>query len=848
MISPFEKFDGWFWLIKSQVRRRATYYHLSDSMLVRTAFSGIKGAWFIQMDVVPASGHGSGPSSVDELVKDDSNLELNAHIPTLPCVSDALLIPCVSGKNQPPRTESPSCGQLPVDTQLGDASGREAGSVESLRSPGKQPDVDHGVCKPLPQSGVSGSLDDQLREDDAEDKEPANPGDGINEAAADTVASSKEQPQGKNIEPEDSSLLKQSSGKKRHKKHKGNDDGPSRKGQSEDNLEATLAENGPAAGISREQNVGQLGILGELCSRLLSDDSLLPQDLLHKKKKKKKRRRSEADDYHNEEDTAVGCNASDSHGKSAHRVESTELESNKMGFSLGKEATEGDPNDKMLTITDIHVQSAEESIKKKNNDSHMDLDSEVAPPKERKRSTGKGKKIKSKVQLSGYEFVESEIVQLSGKKVAADEPNHPVPRPDVGTTHDEAYGIGNAAGSVHNAIPDASKTSKHKKKKSDKLASSKVESDRKETFSSAVALPRETTVISGSVTEIESAVPPKSEKTLTRSKKKSVNAEASAIDPSIADPVSLLEQPFENKYAEAAKDRPSAEDEFTSKSMQLELITEHGYIKEKSHKRKLHENDSVVKNQKRSHKKKSSNVPQAVQKNDEGREKSVTGDNNASGYHDQNTSAGSNLKKQVLKAKLEKSAEHQEASDDIGQKHARGNVVNSGKEMAAYPAESSDTTEEDSVYDNKLYRIAVRKVRKSRSKKDLKRSDQEEICLNASDDTFGHFTSASSGDEVEAHGQKDTNKNVPSNSANIYPEEDINPTLVVRGPKVQKKTGHSGNIYPVVIFLFMSHDTRSCVLFLNDGVPILVQKSYQTTLQLLTKARGLSIFLRCQVK
>ncbi|CAA6668236.1 unnamed protein product [Spirodela intermedia] len=154
--------------------------------------------------------------------------------------------------------------------------------------------------------------------------------------------------------------------------------------------------------------------------------------------------------------------------------------------------------------------------------------------------------------------------------------------------------------------------------------------------------------------------------------------------------------------------------------------------------------------------------------------------------------SSSNLKKQVLSAKLEKSAEHREASDDIGQMQASGNVVNSGKEMTTYPAESSDTTEEDSAYDKKLYRIAVRKVRKSRSKKDVKRSDQEEICLNASDDTFGHFTSASSGDEAEAHGQKDVNKNVSSNSAYSYPEEDTNPTLVVRGPKVQKTTGHSG--------------------------------------------------------
>ncbi|CAA7405075.1 unnamed protein product [Spirodela intermedia] len=154
--------------------------------------------------------------------------------------------------------------------------------------------------------------------------------------------------------------------------------------------------------------------------------------------------------------------------------------------------------------------------------------------------------------------------------------------------------------------------------------------------------------------------------------------------------------------------------------------------------------------------------------------------------------SSSNLKKQVLSAKLEKSAEHREASDDIGQMQASGNVVNSGKEITTYPAESSDTTEEDSAYDKKLYRIAVRKVRKSRSKKDVKRSDQEEICLNASDDTFGHFTSASSGDEAEPHGQKDVNKKVSSNSAYSYPEEDTNPTLVVRGPKVQKTTGHSG--------------------------------------------------------
>ncbi|XP_078441546.1 uncharacterized protein LOC144711423 [Wolffia australiana] len=115
-------------ILAMKVKRRSAYYHLSDAMLVKTSFEGIKGTWFLQMDV----------SVVSSDCKTDAFLEAGA----LP-IADAL------GKSRSPTLQvsnrSISAGYLGDQMDID----RDDRHVSNIVDDQKNLDAENGVISDI---------------------------------------------------------------------------------------------------------------------------------------------------------------------------------------------------------------------------------------------------------------------------------------------------------------------------------------------------------------------------------------------------------------------------------------------------------------------------------------------------------------------------------------------------------------------------------------------------------------------------------------------------------------------------------------------------------------------------
>uniref|UniRef100_A0A1D1XY53 Uncharacterized protein n=1 Tax=Anthurium amnicola TaxID=1678845 RepID=A0A1D1XY53_9ARAE len=835
-------------VLSMKVRRRATYYHLSDSMLVRTAFDGIKGTWFLHLDVVPINSDGNisgscanktkcgvtdGPSSVHDQIKAGSNLKL-----TDPSLPDGSLMPCMAGKSQSSTLELPSSDLLLITETNGEASKKKSGTTKSSsKSEKSAPKLGNRSDVIDPESNETFieanrvlSSHVQLATDISTDelnkyvkgKDCANVIDKANDGDASTVAAGKEKSRKRIIKSENDHLLEHSSETKKHKKEEGRENAGSWEDYDKDFLEFPGTEDVLPEDISGDHIIGNLGMLGEEASQPLKDYSAMLQELPGNKEKRKKRRRKESNECHNETDASISLNASDSFKNSTVGTGLSECASKENGLVLGKEAIE-DMQEKELTINDNCLGASsgmklldERNAKDLNNVNHIEVDSEVAA-KDNKRSARQTKKKVTKGELHSSES-KSKIVHPSGKQmngehpeeVPKDDPKCLATEPNVEIDPKEASGTGNDVEILLEGSPDDGRSTGHIKKRSDKAGSSKVKSGKAETFSSATNLPEKTTIVAGNLLEADSTAS-RAKKSSNRSKKKSVQTKESYAeapreeDPPIAGPATFAERSGDGN------ERTSSSEAFMPKTTQQEdANNEEAHITKESHKIKVQEGDTVnsdlsgpkdlaTKQHHKSRKKKTAIEPQ-VKKSKEGRGKSCMPHGDTSPHvqslkssqehqisenHDQEFFTGNELKKPTHHTEVKRSADYQGTGAHIGQHKTEGYRDDCMKEVNVNPAASSESTEEDTLFNEKHYRVAVRKIPKSRSKKNFNKSKQEEIFLNATDKVFGHFTSTNSEDEVEG--------NISDNSMSDDSEEDLERMQLVRGPRMQTSTNFQGS-------------------------------------------------------
>ena len=232
---------------------------------------------------------------------------------------------------------------------------------------------------------------------------------------------------------------------------------------------------------------------------------------------------------------------------------------------------------------------------------------------------------------------------------------------------------------------------------------------------------------------------------------KSRKRQSEKLDSSASQPENVAISPLSNESHKRSNDRKrkssNAEASPTSFSEKKHDDRIEPKMSEKCDEPKVVQTDSLRRSKRRLQNKKSEDVPQL---DDNGNVKSVTGDSHQNVMND----------------------------DDLKRKD-NANLEKLKERKATLPVASGDTTEDDSVNNKKNFRVALRKVRKSKSNSIVTKSDQEEIFLNTGDDTFSHLRGSSSDDDFK------TKKNVSRKLEHSYPEDDTTPTLVIRGPKAQ---------------------------------------------------------------
>ncbi|MQL97258.1 hypothetical protein Taro_029946, partial [Colocasia esculenta] len=825
-----------------KVRRRAMYYHLSDSMLVRTAFDGIKGTWFLQMDMAHIDTNGTlargdankreegvtgGPSSVNVPVNADSNMKINDQ--SLPGFS---LMPSLSGKKKSSRSSVLPSNNVPLITDLNDKASKDKSEMVEASHTSENSAAEHGDTSHVVNSesdkllfqanGVSSS-DFQLTTDmhqlnkDAYDKDFTYLIDAANDANAYTVADEKEKP------------AKRGMKKKKHKEEEEKKDADSCKSPEKDILKVTEAENLENKDISGDHIGRSIGLSGDMCSQILKDDTILLQDIPREKKKRKKNKRKESDEHHNEIvlDACGLKNSALETGLSHKSIES--------GLAFGEKAI--NYQEKLCPTGDNSpgpnsaVKLSSKAVGDSTNENHVEMDCGV-PAKEKKTNSHQRRKKMRKDELSVSEFGKTEVIHPIGKQKNGDspeeEPEHdPKYAPkevNKAVVSKEASIPENAVEIVPECFPTDGIISSSNKKRSRKAGPSKVKSSKNGAYSSELKI-EEASVIPGNFIEADSLVP-HTNKRSTSSKKRAVKAKESSkeapheVDPPTGGPPSLEEQSLTIEHAEASNERATSDASFMGKGSQEEpMNTEGGHTTRKSRRRKIQvdtanhslvelPNDLSVRHKSKLNKQNASENPQVVQ-NEEGKgnpdlpyidispdlqTSKSSQDHQVADIHNQVISTGNEIKNPKQSAEEKGNVDHLGPNSHSVQQKASGDNDNSVKQVNGNPTASDDSTEEDTSFNKKLYRVAMRKnVSKSRSRKELNQSKQE-VFSNTEDNIFGHFTNSNSEDEVEVEGHngKNANENVTDNSTSDDSEEDLERTQVILGPKALKGTSSQG--------------------------------------------------------
>ncbi|XP_078447136.1 uncharacterized protein LOC144716011 isoform X2 [Wolffia australiana] len=481
-------------VLSLKVRRRAIYYHLSDSMLVKTAFNGIRGTWFLQMDMAPVTDSGK------KLSTDGINLEVNTHQhstslpiqnaehriqqsvlvspPEPECMRDSegggdpgkksasevlnsqlehshALIPSSSarptvippvdsrdeisrerssldgevlndvlcegeslqnedeavGKRLDAETEArliiPNNDEISGDVQCeGEELKNEDGAAGKRlntetetgmrhRCDGeiladaqfKEDELQKGESKIGNQLDVdSDILQGQLSKDSANEDKMKSGNSTVTRLEAGEGIPIDVHSEGQELQNEDRDIGSQSSlifegqpckddpGKEKMKS------GDSR--ITEDPYNEKKRKHKQHKSAHKTRGIDQLGILGELCSQLLHDDSPSLQDPQVEKKKKKRKGRKEGDELHTEIDLPHSSRA-------GSELEPSKLELGKKDFLSKDAALKNNPS--QITVESINEKESKDVV---TND-HLDFASDVTLSRGRKKSKHEDKKVKT---------------------------------------------------------------------------------------------------------------------------------------------------------------------------------------------------------------------------------------------------------------------------------------------------------------------------------------------------------------------------------------------------------------------------------------------------------------------
>ncbi|XP_026662213.2 dentin sialophosphoprotein-like [Phoenix dactylifera] len=336
-----------------KVKRRSSFYHLSDSMLVRSAFDGIQGTWFLHIDASPASMVKGQAGTVENVVSENveqaekhDQLHVEPNVSDLPgCNSDK--IQCVvDGKQSLLETSLdrlashgnsslPNARSCQIDSMQGsshdqiDMGDTNVGASKGMNlrekvvsEPDHIPDVtdmhEERTCKVIeevePQEQYNTSLVGGQEEKDGGEEGCENPDVGASDGGASIIDTKKEKiskrskVSGNNLILDvDSEHLSRE--KKKQKKEK---DGSFKESLLEapatgnnferpvHDEETSKLENVPPGTNSQEKH---LAFFVGLSGKLIQGDSSLPENLTDDKRKKKKRKKSSK--YHNEVESAV---------------------------------------------------------------------------------------------------------------------------------------------------------------------------------------------------------------------------------------------------------------------------------------------------------------------------------------------------------------------------------------------------------------------------------------------------------------------------------------------------------------------------------------------------------------